>query len=152
MLLIADANVLYSFFKRESAVKEIVLFSDIKYNLQLVAPIKLFEELDKHKSEICEKAKISEEEFEFPRRVLETFIQKIPDESWQDFKSKAEELLQKHIKDVPYVALVLYFKDKNEKPSLGSNEDRLKVLEKLGIEVFKTDKLIKYLKSLGFKF
>lgn len=152
MLIIVDANVLYSFFKRESAVKEIVLFSDIKYNLQLVAPIKLFEELDKHGSEICEKAKISEEEFEFPRKVLEAFIQKIPDESWQDFKSEAKELLQKHIKDVPYVALLLMFKEDNEKVSVWSNENRFKVLEKLGIEVFTTDKLIKYLKLLGFKF
>ena len=145
MLLIVDANVLFSFFKKGSTVRELVIDPDSKYDLELVAPTKLLVELDKHKSEICKKAKISLDEYEFPRSVLEVFIKVMPDKFWQDSKTKAQEVLSKHIKDVPYVALSLAFKSKGYKISLWSNEDRLKALEKYGIRVFNTSDLLKEL-------
>ena len=151
MILVTDANSLFSFFKKDSGVDELVIKSDIKYKLNLVAPKRLFKELDKHKSKICELAEISEIEYEFLKGVLEMFIKTKPDSFWQDSKSEAEKLLGQHIKDAPYVALALEFKNKGEEVSIWSNEKRFKKLEP-EIRVFKTRKLFKYLKSLGFDF
>ncbi len=152
MLLIIDANSLFSFFKKESGVRELVVNSGIKYGLTLIAPKRLFVELDKHKQEICEKAGISEEEYEFPRKVLELFIETKSDTFWQDSKSEANKILEQHIKDIPYVALALELKKKGEDVSILSNEKKFKKLEEHGIRVFTTRKLLEYLKSLGFKF
>ena len=148
MLLVVDANVLFSFFKEVSVIREIVIDPDSKYSLELIAPAKLLSELDKHKAEICKKAKISEEEYKFPRDVLEVFIKTFPDKFWQDSESKAEDILSKHIKDIPYVALCLSFKNKGYKICIWSNEERLKALEKYGIKVYSTSEL---LKELGLK-
>jgi len=38
MKLVVDANVLFSFFKKGSAVKELILDPDLEYNLELFAP------------------------------------------------------------------------------------------------------------------
>ena len=151
MLLITDANSLFSFFRKESSIRELVINSD-EYGLTLAAPKRLFIELDKHKSKICELAEISEDEYEFPRAVIEVFIKIIPDEFWKDFISETDEILKQHTKDVPYVALALAFKSKGEQPSILSNESRFKVLEEHGIKVFKTRQLFKYLRSLGYDF
>ena len=115
MLVVVDANVLFSFFKKDSASRELVVDPDSRFDLELRAPAKLLAELDRHKSEICNNAKISSEEYEFPRSVLEVFIKIIPDVFWQDSKTNAIEILSPHIKDVPYVALCLSLKDKGYK-------------------------------------
>jgi len=82
MLLVVDANILFSFFRKGTLTRELIVNPDFKYNLQLVAPEKVLSELDKHKIEICKKAEIEEDEFEFPREVLEVFIGIVPDEFW----------------------------------------------------------------------
>ena len=145
MLLVVDANVLFSFFKKDSIIRELIIDPESKHDLELISPTKLLSELDKHKSEICNKAKISLGEYEFPRNVLEVYIKIFPDKFWQNSKSKAEEMLSKHIKDTPYVALCLSFKNNGYKVSLWSNEEKLKILERFGIKVFSTSELLKEL-------
>ena len=152
MLVITDANALFSFFKKESGVAELVINSDIKYGLNLVAPKKLFVELDKHKQKICKLAEISDAEYEFLRGVLEMFIKTKSDKFWQDSRPEAKKIFGQHIKDVPYVALALEFKNKGETFSIWSNEKRFKKLDQHEIRVFKTKELFKYLKSLGYRF
>jgi predicted nucleic acid-binding protein len=145
MLLVVDANPLFSFFKKESTVREIIIDPNSKHDLELKAPLKLFSELDKHKLEICRKAGISSEEYEFPRGILKVFIEAIPDDFWQDSKPKAREILFEHVKDVPYVALSLAFKSKGYDVGIWSMEKRLRAVEKHGIKVYSTSELLKML-------
>ncbi|MDO8460566.1 MAG: PIN domain-containing protein [Nanoarchaeota archaeon] len=107
MQLVVDANILFSFFRKDSLVREIIINPNLKYNLKLFAPEKILVEIDKHKKEICEKARITKEEFNFPREVLEIFIKIIQNEVWQDKISEANKLLPDHLKDAPYLALAL---------------------------------------------
>tara|TARA_Y100000034_G_C6852327_1_gene386792 strand:+ start:386 stop:838 length:453 start_codon:yes stop_codon:yes gene_type:complete len=148
MLVITDANSLFSFFKKDSGVAELVINSDIKYGLNLVAPKKLFVELDKHKQIICKLAEISDTEYEFLRGVLHRFVKTESYTFWQDFMPEADKLLGQHVKDVPYISLALAFRYKGEEVSIWSNEKRFKKSES-EFKVFKTKELFKYLKSLG---
>ncbi len=109
MHVVIDANILFSFFRKDSLVREIIIDSDLKYNLEIIAPKYALEELDKHKKEICEKAQITEEDYEFPRGVLEFFIEFISEEMWVDKIEEASKLLAEHKKDVPYLALALKY-------------------------------------------
>ena len=61
MRLVVDANVLFSFFKKESKTRRLILNFEI---LEPVTPSFCIEELNKHKRLICEKSKLSDSEFE----------------------------------------------------------------------------------------
>jgi len=61
MKLVVDANVLFSFFKKESKTRRLIL------NFEILEPVTLsfcIEELNKDKRLICEKSKLSDSEFE----------------------------------------------------------------------------------------
>ena len=69
----------------------------------------------------------------------------VPRDLFEESLSKAEKILSPHLKDIPYVALSLSFKDKGHEIGLWSIEKRLKKLEKYGIKVFTTSELIAFL-------
>ena len=98
MKLVVDANVLFSFFKKDSTTRELILFIKI-----------------------------------VPRDLFEASL------------AMAEEILSPHLKDVPYVALSLFFKDEGHEIGLWSNEKRLKKVKKYGIKKFSTSDLISFL-------
>jgi len=60
MKLVADANILFSFFLKDSKKREIIISFDI---FEFYTPAFALEELLCHKEEICRKCKISEEKF-----------------------------------------------------------------------------------------
>lgn len=66
MWLVVDANVLFSFFKRESATRKLITSLGIK-------------ELRKHRREICEKSKISGVQFDETLKDLKLFIDVVRD-------------------------------------------------------------------------
>ncbi len=138
MILVVDANALFSFFKSSSDVRTIVLDPSLKFNLELIAPKLLLLELDKHKGDVCRKAKISEKEYEFPRNVLEVFIKTFSDESWREFREEASKLIIGHPKDAPYFALALKLKC-----PIWSNERRFK--KQFKVKVYNTSELLKEL-------
>ena len=138
MILVVDANVLFSFFSQESIVRAIVVNPELELGLELTAPMLLLTEIDKHKSEICKKAGISQEEYKFPRNALEVFVKKVPNEFWQDCKAEASKLLKDHPKDIPYFALALKLKS-----AIWSNEKRFKRQSK--VKVYTTSELLKEL-------
>ena len=70
MKLVVDANILFSFFKRDTLTRKLVLSS----SLELYAPEKVFEEFDKHSEIIIKKSDISLEEFIFIKKVLFRYI------------------------------------------------------------------------------
>ncbi len=65
--------------------------------------------MKKHKEELKEKSKLSEEDFETLLMLLQKRIKIVPMEEFIHLFQKAEEILEEHIKDAPYVALALRF-------------------------------------------
>ena len=61
MKLVVDTNVLFSFFKKESKTRRLILNFEI---LEPVTPSFCIDELSEHKELICEKSKLSDREFE----------------------------------------------------------------------------------------
>ena len=105
MKVVADANVLFSFFRKDSLVREIIINPNLDYEIELIVPDYVFLELKNHKKEICKKANISEEDFYFALEALKLFI--YVENSWKEFKEEAIYLLTDNPKDIPYVALAL---------------------------------------------
>lgn len=60
MRLVVDANVLFSFFKKDSVTRKLITSP----KLLLFAPAFSLRELDKHKEEVIARAKISPDEYE----------------------------------------------------------------------------------------
>lgn len=98
MKLVVDANVLFSFFKRDSTTRKLVTSFEI---FELYTPSLCIKELSKNKEEICRKSKISEAEFEEAMEYLRLFVEVIPDEEFKDFSGEAKQLLGEHIKRHP---------------------------------------------------
>ncbi|MBI5066200.1 hypothetical protein HZA97_08245 [Candidatus Woesearchaeota archaeon] len=105
MLLVVDANIVCS-----ALVGGRLTDLFLSQKLKLVAPELIFEELKKHKEELKQKSKLSEEEFEILLAILERRIKIIPMDEFVDLFDEAEEILEEHIKDAPYVALALKLK------------------------------------------
>jgi predicted nucleic acid-binding protein len=146
MKLVVDANVLFSFFKKGSTTRELILDPELKYNLDLFAPKYVLEEVGKHKDEICSKFGLSPQDFDIMFSSLPLFIKIVPKDLFERFVPTAENILSPHLKDVPYAALSLFFKSNGHEIGFWSNEKRLKKkLEKYGINVFSTSDLISFL-------
>mgnify|MGYP001604123723 FL=1 len=101
---IIDSNVLFRIII--SGGKILKLLFDNK--LRIFAPLKLKEELIKHKDEILLKSKLSENKFNaFSAFVLKRIIF-VPLEEYSPLIPKARELLGKHSKDEDFIALCLF--------------------------------------------
>jgi predicted nucleic acid-binding protein len=136
MKLVVDANILFSFFKRDSTARNLLTSFEL---FELYTPALGFSELVKNKAEICRKAAISEAEFEDALEALRLFIGILPDEEFKEFGSEAQRLLGAHTKDVPYFALALYLNC-----GIWSNEKRFK--EQSRSRVFSTTDLVELLR------
>lgn len=147
MKLVVDANIVFSFFKKDSAPKELIIDPELKYNLELFAPELMLEEVNRHKNEICSKFGVAPKDFDIMFSSLKLFIKIVEKQAFEEFSSKADKILSPHIKDVPYIALSLWFKDKGVEISFWSNETRLKVVEEHGIKVFSTKELVEFLST-----
>jgi predicted nucleic acid-binding protein len=145
MKLVVDANILFSFFKKDSTTRELILDPELKYDLDLFAPKCVLEEIEKHRNGICSKFSLFLKDFDIMSSSLPLFIKIVPRDLFKESLPMAEKILFPHLKDVPYVALSLSFKSKGYEIGLWSNEKRLKKLEKHGIKVFSTFELITFL-------
>jgi len=143
MELVVDANIVFSFFKKDSTPRELILDPELKYNLKLFAPELALEEINRHKNDVCSRFKIFTKDFEIMLSSLPLLIKVVKRDIFEESISKAEEILSSHTKDVPYAALSLSLKGKGHEIALWSNEERLKVLEKHGIRVYSTSELLK---------
>lgn len=136
MRLVVDANVLFSFFKKESVTRELLTSFEI---FELYTPSLGIKELLKNREEICRKSGISEPEFKEAMEDMDLFVGTVPDENFKDFGSEAKEILGEHIKDIPYFALALSLNC-----GIWSNEKRFK--KQSGVKVFSTADLLDILK------
>ncbi|MBI2136089.1 hypothetical protein HYU06_03390 [Candidatus Woesearchaeota archaeon] len=105
MLIVVDVNIVISALTAGN-IADLILSE----KLELISPELLFVELRKHKEEIKQKSLFSEQEFERVTSILEAKIKIIPLEEFAHLISQAEQLLGKHVKDSPYVALALKYK------------------------------------------
>ena len=135
MKLVVDANVLFSFFKRDSTTRELITSFEI---FELYTPSLCIKELSKHREEICRKSHISEAEFEEEMEDLRLFVGIVPDEEFKNFAGEAKQLLGEHLKDIPYFALTLYLKC-----GIWSNEKRFK--KQARIKAVSTSDLVSFL-------
>ena len=90
MKLVVDANILFSFFKRDSATRKLLTSFEI---FELYSPSFEIKELTKKREEICRKSRISEAEFEEAMEDLRLFVGFVPDEEFKDLGGEAKQLL-----------------------------------------------------------
>jgi len=136
MRLVVDTNILFSFFKKDSLIRELLTSFEI---FELYTPSLGIKELLKNREEICRKSKISESEFKEAMEDMELFVGTVPDENFKDFGSEAKKILGEHIKDISYFALALSLNC-----GIWSNEKRFKKQSK--VKIFSTEDLLEILK------
>ena len=133
MLLVADANILFSFFDAKSKARKLLLLKDV----ELFSPRFLLKELVEHKEEIEEKFGLSEGQFSLELKLIETNVKLVPLKEFEDFVEKVK-ALSSDTDDLQYLALAL----KLNLP-LWSNDKELK--KQSVIKVFSTKELIEIL-------
>lgn len=136
MLLVANANVLFSFFNSKSRAREIVLLEDVK----LFSPDFLLKEIERHGGEIREKFGLNERQFTLTLELLKTAVDLVPLREFEEFVEDAKKTSPDEY-DVPYFALAM-------KLGIGiwSNDKALKKQSK--VNVFSTEDLSKLFSEL----
>ena len=89
MNLVVDANVLFSFFKKDSLTRRFI-FSHPE--LELFIPKYLFDELEEHKEEIKRKSKIDETVFELTKKELSMYVTVVSLDEFKGFWKKAKKI------------------------------------------------------------
>ncbi len=132
MKLVVDTNVLMTYFWKNSETRRILMLND---ELELIAPEFSLEEINKHKSEIIKKTKISEEEFKVSKIDLAISIKFFPLEDYRNFLKEAIDI-SPDPNDIDFFALAL----KTNSP-LWTNDTKLKKQNK--VKIISTEELIK---------
>jgi len=102
MKLVADSNVLFTYFWKNSIARELFLNQD----LELFSPQYSLNEIKKYSNEIIKKAKISKKEFTAALMELKTLVAFASLSEYSSFLKKAAELSPDK-NDVDFVALSL---------------------------------------------
>ncbi len=105
MLLILDANILFSALIKNSKAAELILSDKIDF----ITPEFVIAEFKKYKKDIIEKTHRSDEEFQKFFTILSSRIEIIPSEELKPFIDNAKETCPDN-KDVPYFAAALKYK------------------------------------------
>lgn len=136
--MVVDANVLFSFFKKDSFTRRFILSHP---EMDLFTPLYVFDELEEHKEEVKSKAKIGDVVFEVSKKELLEYVTIVPLHEFKDFWAEAEQI-SPDPDDVEYLAVAL---------SLGcaiwSNDRDLKETQSV-VKVFSTSDLISLLSGI----
>jgi len=130
---VIDTNVLFSFFKRDSTTRRLILC--ISLDTPIYAPEYLLDELRSYSTLIRRKAHLTHEDFERVLTLLRKYVTFIDYESYADFLDIAIRITPDP-KDVDFVALALKLN-----AILWSNDKGLKSVPVL--EVLNTREIIK---------
>ncbi|MDD5417162.1 MAG: PIN domain-containing protein [Candidatus Aenigmarchaeota archaeon] len=103
MQVVIDSNILFKVLISQGEIIKLVFNSE----LEILTPLKLKEEFNKHKKEIFLKSKTTKEKFELFSSLVFKRITFVPLEEYESYIPKAKELLGKHIKDIDFVALAV---------------------------------------------
>ena len=123
MKLILDTNSLFSFFWKGSLIKKLLAAEH-----EVFAPEFALEELDKHKSEIMRKAKLSLSEFNELFIDIEELVTFIPFSEYADKIPEAFNCLPEHPKDIDFIALAL-----KEDSAIVSNDKELQKQSRIDV-------------------
>ena len=134
MLLVVDANVLFSALIKESGTAEL-LVSD---KIELITPEFILSEFQEHKKEILNKTHRNEEDFYKFLFILENKIEVIPSSELKSFLKKAS-AISPDIDDIPYFAAAIKFNC-----PVWSEDKELKRQNK--IKIYSTSDLLKIFK------
>ncbi len=104
--LILDANIIFSFFKKDSMRRQLIK-KLLRDNYKLLSPDFVLEEILNNKEKIKKFSQISEPEFAFLFYLLNKEIITLPKSSYSKFLTEAESFAP-HTKDNSYFALALY--------------------------------------------
>jgi len=85
MLLVVDANVVFSALIKEGTTLRLFEFNSIFEIFELVAPEFIWDEIEGHKEEIIRKSKLSEGELEKVLEFIRSEIRPMPDEFFRIF-------------------------------------------------------------------
>jgi len=133
MLLVADANELFSAAIKEGKAAEI-LVSD---KVELITPEFIFSEFKKHKDEILEKTHRDSEDFNKFLLLIEDKIEVIPSSELEPFLNEANSL-SPDPDDMQYFAAALKYNC-----GIWSNDKALKKQSR--VKIYSTSELIKEL-------
>ncbi len=89
MKLVVDANILFSFFKKDSFTRRFILSHP---EIELFTPLYVFEELDEHKEEVKSKARIDDRVFELSSKELSEYVTIVPLDKFKKFWEEAEQI------------------------------------------------------------
>lgn len=134
MRFVVDTNVLFSFFRKGSETRKLVLNFEI---LELFTPSFCMDELRKHKELVCKKSMLSDEEFEEVLDDLLIFVKVSPHSEYKEFFRAAKNVSPDR-DDIDLFALAL----KLNCP-LWSNDRKLK--RQTRVKVLSTKELIELL-------
>ena len=104
-VLIIDANILFSFFRHDSA-RRYLIEELLNRDCELISSDFVFEELLSDKQKVMKFAGIDDLEFSSLNSLLREEIKVLPEPEYKKFLSKAKEIAP-HTKDIPYFALAL---------------------------------------------
>jgi len=137
MKLVADANILFSFFKKDSSTRKIISRFD---TFELFTPSFCVKEILKYKEVIRQKSRISEKTFKELLEELSIFVKIVPLPEYSEFLSKAKDICPDP-NDVDFFALAL----KLDCP-IWSNDTKLK--QQSVVKVLSTKELIRFLSKI----
>ena len=135
MLLVVDANVVFSVLIKGGKTLDIFVLNRANKRFEFVAPEFLMVEVEKHAREIIKKTGLSIEEIRKVLDFLEKEIDFISFEEFSEFSKKAEQI-SPDPNDVQYFALALKLNG-----AIWSNDKALKT--QFEVEVLSTGDLIK---------
>lgn len=133
MKLVVDANILFSFFKKESFTRRFILSHP---ELELFTSVYVFDELDEHKEEVKSKSKIDDRVFELTKEELLAYVSIVPLDKFKRFWGEAKQI-SPDPDDIEYFALALALDC-----SIWSDDRELKERQSM-VNVFRTHELKK---------
>lgn len=131
MILVIDANVLFSALIKNSITTELLFEED----LMLYTPEFIMDEFLKYEDLILNKTKRTKEKFVEIMHMLKETITVVPKEEYSKFMSEAEAISPDE-KDVAYIALALKLNC-----GIWSNDKKLKEQDK--VKVYSTSEVMK---------
>ncbi len=109
MLLVVDINVVFSALISHGDSSRVFMLNALNKKFKFIAPEFLFVEAGKHTAEIAERSALPLKEAQKDIELIIKQIKFIPEKQYIDKLREAREILKKHEKDVPYLALALKF-------------------------------------------
>ena len=144
MKLVVDTNILFSFFKKESFTRKLIIDS----SLELISPEVSLKELQKYSKELSIKSKISKDDLDYMFLLLKEHVEFIPLQAYKnEFKNSlkiadkfSQNDIEEFLDDIDFFALA-----SKERCFIWSKDALFK--KQSIIKVFNTTELTKYFRS-----